>query len=150
MSGCLAVAASLGVLVFVAIQHTKTIRPSSLISLYLLAIILVGGIELRTLLLRGNMPLMTKIVAASVVNKTTILILESTQKERILKLGVKYSPEETSGIFNRSLLWWLNPLFSKGYMGILKQEDLFPLDQELNSANLRDRMISCWEKSERQ
>jgi ATP-binding cassette, subfamily C (CFTR/MRP), member 1 len=142
------VAAALAVLVLVTVEQTKTVRSSTLTSLYLLSAILAGCTELRTLLLRGYVPLVAKIVAASIVTKSIILFLESKSKERILKLGIEYSPEETSGVFKRIVLWWLNPLFSKGYSSILKQEDLFPLDNGLRSANLRDRMVVCWEKSE--
>jgi ATP-binding cassette subfamily C (CFTR/MRP) protein 1 len=143
------VAASLAVFVLVAVEHTKTIRPSTLTSLYLLFAILAQGTELRTLLLRRYVPLAAKILAASVINKSIILLFESQRKERILKLGIAYSPEESSGIFNRIVLWWLNFLLLKGYRSILKQEDLYPLNEELRPAQLRDRMVDCWEKSKR-
>ena len=100
-------------------------------------------------MLRGYVPLISKMVASSVGTKAILLVLESVSKVRTLKLGVDYSPEETSGIFNRSLLWWLNELLWKGYNGVLKQKDLFPLNEELRTAKLRDRMIECWAESRR-
>jgi ATP-binding cassette subfamily C (CFTR/MRP) protein 1 len=148
LSACSTVAAALGVSVLVVVEHTKTVRPSTLTSLYLLTAILVGGTELRTLHLRGYVPIICQILAGDLVVKAVLLILESQPKQRILKLGTIYSPEETSGVFNRAVLQWLNPFFRKGYSSILTQQDVFPLDERLRSANIRDQMVQCWENSE--
>jgi hypothetical protein len=143
----MAVLAALGVLALVTVEHTKTVRPSTITSVYLLATIIVECVELRTLLLRAYVPLISKLVAASVVSKVVLLLLESTSKTRTLKLGAEYAPEEVSGLFNRMFLLWVNALLWKGYKGILKQEDMFPLDEKLRSSKLSDQMIDCWEKS---
>lgn len=147
ISASLAVAAALGVLVLVAVEHTKTIRPSTLTSLYLLIAIIVGGTELRTLLLRGYSPLISQILIASLLNKTAVLVLESQPRKRVLRLGTNYSPEEISGVFNRVILRWLNPFFQKGYNSVLTQQDIFPLDERLRSELLLDQMVRCWKKS---
>ena len=63
-----------------------------------------------------------------------------------MKLGVDYSPEQTSGILERIVFWWLMPLFRKGYESIITQEDLFPLDQDLQTETAGNAVAECWEK----
>jgi ATP-binding cassette, subfamily C (CFTR/MRP), member 1 len=148
----LSLVAALGLLTLVAVEHTKTIRPSTLTSLYLVTAILAHGVQLRTFIIRSwTSPIVFdigRLLLASLVCKTSLLILESWPKQRILKLEPEYSPEEKSGFLGRVVYWWLIPLFWRGYSGILTQEELFPLDSKLNSQRLGHQMMDCWERSE--
>uniref|UniRef100_A0A0D2Y3K9 Multidrug resistance-associated protein 1 n=1 Tax=Fusarium oxysporum (strain Fo5176) TaxID=660025 RepID=A0A0D2Y3K9_FUSOF len=55
-------------------------------------------------------------------------------KEKWLGWDVKqHSPEETSGIWNLGVFFWLNTLFMKGYRVILTLESLYPLDKALTA-----------------
>lgn len=54
------------------------------------------------------------------------------------------SPESTSGLFARRLLWWLNPLFRLGFEGVLRDQDLFVVDGELSSEACENRLRKYW------
>lgn len=43
-------------------------------------------------------------------------------------------------------MWWLNPILVRGYSHILSLTDVYPLDHDLYSEILRERMEKCWEK----
>ena len=76
-----------------------------------------------------------------------LLILESREKSAILKEPYKsLSPEEKSGIFSRTFLWWINPLIADGYKRLLSIEDLPKIDSEFSAAPLRDAMQKGWDQ----
>jgi hypothetical protein len=50
------------------------------------------------------------------------------------------------GLINRTLLLWLNGLFWKGAHGLITVDDLPGIDEELESARLRQHMNLSWNK----
>jgi ATP-binding cassette subfamily C (CFTR/MRP) protein 1 len=78
--------------------------------------------------------------------KILMLLIESRGKTNYLKPDYQsLPPEATSGIINRSLLWWLNDVFKTGSKGIISQGDLFELDPKLASENAGRNMRDAWE-----
>jgi len=57
------------------------------------------------------------------------------------------APESTSGIFNRSVFWWLNSLFRRGFRALLAVEDLAEIDSKFSSRVLRDDLQHNWDSS---
>lgn len=87
------------------------------------------------------------VFTAGVGIKTAMLSLEANDKRDILRSKYRdYPPEATSGIFNRSLFWWQNELFLKGFRKLLFIDDLFTLDKHLTSEHLQDLFQSAWNK----
>lgn len=79
--------------------------------------------------------------------KALILLVEAIEKQFILRLAYKaYPPEATSGVYSRSFFWWLNPLFAKGFTGLIQMEDLFTLDKHLFSERVHERMEAAWNR----
>lgn len=148
--------AALSVLSLVIVEHTKTIRPSTLLSIYLVTAILAGAVQLRTIIIRpwatAISPGIANLMITSLVCKILLFVLESWPKERTIylydRVGEEHSPEEKTGFFGRAVFWWLIPLFWSGYKSVLTPEDLFPLESKLNSHSLRHQMIDCWERRE--
>jgi hypothetical protein len=68
-----------------------------------------------------------------------LLVFESTSKRAHLT--------SSAGVSDRSTTWWLNQLFWKGSDTIPTQSDLFPLDNKIESARLRDRVVLAWDES---
>jgi ATP-binding cassette, subfamily C (CFTR/MRP), member 1 len=131
----------------VVLEHRRSVRSSSIVLIYLVAAIASDVVQLRTLLLRHYLPGISALVSTSIACKTALLVLESLSKRSYLKPSeIIYSPEETSNVFERSVLWWLNSLFLRGNSHILTQGDLCPLDRGLYSSNLSRRMHKSWEK----
>ena len=83
----------------------------------------------------------------ALVLKLLLFIVESRNKSQFLKLQYEdLPPEATAGIVSRSFLWWLNALFSKGSKSILKFEELYGLDPELEAETVGRKMQRAWEK----
>jgi ATP-binding cassette, subfamily C (CFTR/MRP), member 1 len=104
-------AGTLGLVVLVFLEHSRSKRPSSVISIHLLAQIVAESCILRTLELRSYTPALIRTTWASLLLQLAMLALESTSKRSCLKNAAEYGVEETAGIFDRSVLWWLNTLF---------------------------------------
>jgi hypothetical protein len=75
-----------------------------------------------------------------------MLAVETLEKRPyLLERYQKASKESLSGPINRSLFWWMNPLFLVGYRKPIGQEDLYELDDELRSERLARIMSRKWE-----
>ncbi|KAF2667127.1 P-loop containing nucleoside triphosphate hydrolase protein [Microthyrium microscopicum] len=145
-ASCLGVAAASGLVVLISVEHTRSIRPSTIGTTYLICSILATLVQVKSLHHRFNVPIILHLLFASTLDKTLILVLEQFRKERILKLDRDYSPEESSGILNRLIFLWVVPLFRKGYQTILSQDDMYILDQKLTTEKQRDGIVIWWAK----
>ena len=140
-------AGTIGLTALVLLEHKRSRRPSSTISVHLLAQIVAESCILRTLQLRKYAPAITRVTWASIFLQLVLLLLESTSKRSHLKQPGEYGVQETAGIFDRSVLWWLNGLFWLANRRVLNQSDLFQLDSNLKSRRLSDRVVLNWDES---
>lgn len=119
------------------VDHSKSARPSVLLSSYLFLTLLLDAAQARTLFLSsGGRPELTysSIFSAALALNVGILLLEARRKSRWVSWDEKeHSPEETSGIFSLGVFFWLNNIFLEGYRKVLTIKDLYPLDSSLNS-----------------
>lgn len=124
------------------VDHSKSPRPSVLLSSYLFLTLLLDAAQARTLFLSSDQkPEVTysSIFCAAIALKVGILLLEAQRKSKWVRWdGKEHSPEETSGIFSLGIFSWLNKLFIDGYSRILAIKDLYPLDSNLNGKVLHD------------
>jgi len=141
----LSLAAALALSALSNIEHTRCIRPSSVINAYLLATLPMDAAKVRTLWLRTDNPLIAGTALSILTVKLVVLIVEATEKRRILLSPYSDQPPEiTSGLYTRGLFWWLNPVFLLGYKNILRDVDLFRTDNNLISESLRQRFQAQW------
>lgn len=116
-------------------NHSRSPRPSILIGFYLAVTLLLDMVSIRTawlLALHHEQIVYGRLITATAVLKTALLISESIQKKKWLIWDRKdVSPEETSGIYSLGVFSWLNRLFIQGYKGILTMKALYPLDGAL-------------------
>lgn len=127
-------------------EHIKSVRPSSLLSGYLLISLLCDVTRARTLWLRDHDKIASDFTAAIAI-KCALLVLETVEKRRFLLPKYQSYPfEATSGILSRFLFCWLNPLFRKGYSKTLAMDDLYGLDKHLISGYLDHLLNSAWLK----
>ncbi|KAE9378324.1 putative multidrug resistance protein [Stipitochalara longipes BDJ] len=146
-SGILSFLAGIALLCLSRLEHSRAIRPSSLLNIYLLASLSFDAVQVRTLYLKHVDPSILGLFTADVVIKLVLLLLESKSKRLYLKPPYNsYSPETTSGIFNRGFFWWLNPVVLMGFRKILTLDDLFTSDLELLSEPLLHQMQHSWNK----
>jgi hypothetical protein len=125
------------------IDHSRSPRPSVLLSIYLSLTLLLDVTQARTLFLSSNgKPELTysSIFSAAMALKAVILLLEAKQKSSWVRWDDKeHSPEETSGIFSLGIFSWLNSMFRLGYTKVLSIEDLYPLDRAFDAKLLHDQ-----------
>jgi hypothetical protein len=139
--------ASLAVSVLSRLEHSRGIRPSTLLNLYLLTSLLFDAVQVRTLYLRHDDLAILGLFTASVAIKAVLLLLEAKNKRAYLRPPYnRFSPETTSGIFNHSFFFWLNPVLFAGFRRVLTLDDLFTTDQALLSDPLHHAMQNSWNK----
>lgn len=141
----LALIATLGLCILSYVEHSKNIRPSSIINAYLLLTVPFDAAQLRTRWLRGDNLAGNGVASSILAVKLFVLVSEATEKTRILFTPyADGSPENTSGLYSRGLFWWLNPLFRLGFRNVVNDDDLFAADGDLLSASLEIRFNKHW------
>ncbi|KAK9787168.1 putative ABC multidrug transporter [Seiridium cardinale] len=126
------------------LDHARSPRPSMLLSGYLFLTLLFDMAETRTFWLASSTRselAFAGVFTAAMGTKILLLLLEAQHKTRWIRWDTKdpHSPEETSGIFDLGVYFWLNSLFANGYRKILKIHDLYPLDHAMNGEILHQK-----------
>lgn len=115
-----------------SLSHTRSPRPSHIISLYLILTLLPDIATTRTAWLlssRHDELAYKTVLVAAVAIKTILVVLDSWHKGRWLLLDqAKMSPETTSSLAGLGVYAWLSDLFMSGYRGLLSLDMLYPLD----------------------
>lgn len=141
----LAFIASLGLCLLSRLEHLRSIRPSPIINGYILITLIFDIARLRTLFLASNNRSIAGIFTSMIGIKVMVLLTEAVEKRKLL-LGPyrDLSPEETSGIYSKSFFFWLNQLMTSGFQRVLQHHDLYPIDSEMSSTVLQQRMKNAW------
>lgn len=141
----LSLVAALGLGILSYAEHTRNIRPSSIINAYLLLTLPFDAAQLRTKWLRGDDVAASGVLSSIFAIKILVLISEATEKRRILVTPyADPSPEATSGLYSRGVFWWLNSLFRLGFRKVITEDDLFAVDKDLQSKALAARFDRYW------
>lgn len=139
--------ASLSLLYLSSIEHSRSIRPSSLINVYVLFSLLFDIPQTRTLWLRSGPRALPALFTAGVAAKAIVLILEAKSKTRLLFPPYRlYAPEALVSLYDRTALWWLNPVFWTGYRSFLSIENLYVVDSDLSSEQVERTFQHAWAK----
>ena len=126
-------------------EHERSVRPSLVIQFYLSLTLLLDAARVRTLWLQSYNNAVATVTTVSFVFRLILVILEAIEKRSILHPQWRStSPEATSGLYSRSVFWWLNGLFQIGFKRSLYMEDLLPLDKHLTCSYLYDRLHTAW------
>ncbi|KAF9878698.1 ABC multidrug transporter [Colletotrichum karsti] len=147
----LAFIATLTVVVVSVLNHQRSLRPSTLISVYLSASVVLGIPRVRTIWLLGNSG-PVPIVQALVFTLTfTALVLESIEaKSSLSESGFQYeklaTAEQRSGFWARTCFSWLANTFRTGYSKVISLADLPGLDPSLESRLLHKSLVAAWSK----
>ncbi|KAK6614850.1 multidrug resistance-associated protein 1 [Botrytis cinerea] len=130
------------------LEHLHSVRPSALINVWLLLTLPFDIARARSLwLVHANNPTAAVFTSALGV-KIMVIIVEAMEKRHILLDRYRNtSPETTSGIYSRSFFWWLNTLMTTGFQRVIKNEDLYPIGEEMSSNYLYSRARSTWDAS---
>ncbi|KAJ5185124.1 hypothetical protein N7491_007004 [Penicillium cf. griseofulvum] len=130
------------------LEHLRSIRPSTIINVFLGFTLLFDLTRLRTLYFMPDSLSVTTLFAISWVIKSVTLILEAREKQSLLKKTYENSSiEATSGVLNRAVFWWLNGLLWRGSKEQLTVESLPALDSKITAASDPRLLFEEWNKA---
>ena len=137
--------AALQIVALSYVEHSRSIKPSSMLNVYLLFTLFFDIAQARTLSMQG-LTTICGVFVAGMGAKLALLLVEAQDKRAFLKTPYSgLAPEVTSGILNRSLLWWMNGLIIYGYNNIISYANLYELDQDLLAERLGQKLQTAWE-----
>lgn len=128
-------------------EHARSVTPSTVIGLYLLFSFAFDAVRVRTFYLIDGYAAqgIARLLSLSLTAKLGVLVTEAVEKRSILTEPYReLPPEQTSGIYNKTVFWWLNPLLKLGFGHNLRTDDLFTLDETLASASVHRRFTTHW------
>jgi hypothetical protein len=129
------------------LEHTRSPRPSHILTAYFLLSCLLDIIRARTLWMINGATLAAALFTATLAMRGLVLVLESSPKTHALKAHYKGAPpESTNGIFSLFLLWWLNPLLKLGYKEDLSLQSLLRLGTNMSPRLLLRETSRRWER----
>ncbi|KAG5824345.1 hypothetical protein H9Q74_005558 [Fusarium xylarioides] len=144
-AACVSFASSLMSCVLSRVEHAKSPRPSSLLSLFLAVSLLLDVALLRTLWFVPTDAAIPAVFTAAFALKAIIVVLEGWSKAPYLVAGSgPHSPEVTAGLYARAVFAWVTPLLLTGFRKLLQPMDLFELDEEMGTAGLIDGFWKHW------
>ncbi|KAF4503421.1 Multidrug resistance-associated 1 [Fusarium agapanthi] len=127
------------------VEHTRSVRPSTIINIYLLFTALFDCAIARTLWLLDGAHAVARLFTAATTAKALILISEAWGKRSILRTQYRdLSPETTSGILGRSVFWWINPLMKLGFSNFVTEHDLYAIENSLLGKILFAQVEKSW------
>ncbi|KAF4969944.1 hypothetical protein FSARC_2930 [Fusarium sarcochroum] len=127
------------------VEHTRSVRPSTIINVYLLFTSLFDCAIARTLWLLDGAHAVARLFTAATSAKALVLVFEAWEKRSILRAQYReLSPESTSGILGRSVFWWINPLMKMGFTQFLTERDLYVIDSSLFARRLFEQAHRSW------
>jgi ATP-binding cassette, subfamily C (CFTR/MRP), member 1 len=116
---------------------------------YLAISALLDIAQARSLFLQppdGDSHVLAKLFVAALAAKIALAFLEEFPKRTLFASNVRsedVAQEAASGLINRTVFWWLNQLFAKGFKGIIRTGDLGNIDNKFESGIL----LSIWTAS---
>lgn len=132
------------------ISHSRSLRPSHIIGLYLVVTVLLDVASARTASLMPPStvrPAYGRLLITATCTKFILLVLESWQKSRWILLDVKtICPEARSSLLSLGVFGWLYRLFLNGYRGLLSLDTLYVLDKDMECERLWQRLQSVLAK----
>ncbi|KAL4789180.1 putative ABC transporter [Aspergillus venezuelensis] len=130
-------------------EHTRSLRPSTILNIYLLGTIPMDAARARTLFRMPGNSAIASIFTTIVMCKVVLLVFEALEKQRLL-LDRGWAPEETAGILNRSFFWWFNPLLLSGYKQALTVDKLLAVDENIGVEKSKDEIRRRWAQATKQ
>ncbi|KAJ5542894.1 hypothetical protein N7535_005316 [Penicillium sp. DV-2018c] len=131
-------------------HHCHSIRPSTLLALYLSARSLLTIARVRTLWLIGSATNEAVVLTLGLVFTLSSMMLESLGKESsvVLTESKPATPEPFSGFWKQASFAWLAGIFHQGYSRVFSVHDLPDLDPQLSSVNVERKLQVAWLRKE--
>ncbi|TQV93497.1 ABC multidrug transporter [Cordyceps javanica] len=131
------------------LEHTRSVRPSTLLTLYLGLSTLLDLARVRTLFYLQSADHLAAVFVAGFSVKVVLFVLELYEKRRLLRPKWQdASPEATSSTYSRALFIWLNDLMMKGFRSSLTVDTLTPIDSDLLRASEPSSLLARWNQAD--
>lgn len=141
-------AAAIGLLSF--FHHNRSVRPSTILQIYLFISLLFDIAMTRTLWLVRSDAVLAAIFTAATVSKALMLCFEMIEKRRLLEPPFgNLMREATSGFANLSIFWWLNEPLKNGAKKVIALADLDELREDFRSETLQSSLEETWGQGSR-
>lgn len=143
-------AAACFLIALVPLEHSRTLRPSFLLSFYLSTDLIFNVVPIGSPWPADSSLEVKRFLAASIGIELILLALETVEKRRwLLTYHTAVPRESTSGPFSRLLFLWLNHLLKAGYTNMLTPDCILPpVHEGLESIMLFEDFAVAWENSE--
>lgn len=129
-------------------EHARTVRPSTIINVYLLFTLLFDCVVVRTLWLTNYGTTISALSITTITIKLFVLTSEAWEKRCLLLSQYQnLSPETTSGILAQSVFWWLNSLLRTGFARSLTNHDVLPVHGSLAARALLPKARHSFQSS---
>ncbi|RFU76622.1 abc transporter [Trichoderma arundinaceum] len=132
-------------------EHARSPRPSLLLSVYLTLSLILDAARTRSfwlLAVTRDENVFAAIFTAGLGVKVIVFLAESQSKSRWIQWDSNsHSPEEIAGFYGLAFFSWLWKLFVRGHNRLLTLDDLFPLDQDMASDILREKLQASMKAS---
>ena len=146
-SGTLAVLDAVAIGALSLFYHSRSVRPSTILQLYLSISLLFDIARTRTLWLVRFDAVLASLFTAGTVSKAFMLCLEIIEKRSSLEPAFRSIVREaTSGFANLSIFWWLNEPLKKGSRKVIGLKDLDELAEDFRSDTLRLNLGENWDQ----
>ncbi|KAK7436766.1 hypothetical protein Landi51_12380 [Colletotrichum acutatum] len=149
-SAILSLVSYVGLCPLLLLEHTRSVRPSDLAIVYLLASSGCDLVDLGTGVFDNGSAISAAPTIASLCIKGVLLVVELRGKQTILQ-GPRdqWSPEELSNILDRTFFGWINPILARGNRYILTGDCLPMMDSKLSSQVRRERALRAWDQRDK-
>ena len=128
------------------LEHYHATQSSSLLTLYLTITIIVDFLRAFYYTTKSELHFVGTLSAVTTTIKISLLVQQEAPKyldpRRAPHRG--FSPEATTGFWNRTLGLWLNSTLLFGFRRTLRMADLANLGTEFSSANLSFQFDAVW------
>jgi ABC-type multidrug transport system fused ATPase/permease subunit len=143
-TAAVAAAASGALIPLLSFEHSKSLKPSTAICVFLSVSLLCDAVQIRTSFLSEETPFSAILIAIAAF-KFLLLLLEGKNKQNLLPPETgSLSPEGTSSPIGKCFFWWLNELLRRGYTEQLEAGDLYPLDKQLDAEKYQARFFLAY------
>ncbi|KAK6611190.1 ABC multidrug transporter [Botrytis cinerea] len=146
-TAALDLAATIAIGLLSPLEHSKSLRPSILLGVFLFFTTILDIARARTEWLLPGSSATSAVFVAALVIKSLLLVLEALSKASHSHTQGPDMPERRSGIYSLSFFAWLNPLIYQGNWGNLTVHDLYPIDEHISSESVDERIQKQWDSS---
>lgn len=127
------------------LDHQRSLRPSTLLGLYLSVVVVLNIARVRTLWLIGSGNREPAVMTVTLALTVVALFVESAEKKTSLSPDKRSgAPEQYSSFWTRTSFAWLVATFRAGYSKIIMLHDLPTLDTQLEAHVLREKLVATW------